>query len=183
MPPVKRVALPGQAQPETVDDGTLPRVPMPPPTRSDSCRGRPGRRRGAGRFPESYNAAIRIEGLSQFVGLIRSYLKEIARAPTGKGLLEALGKSGRKVTISYTAQDLQVGHGAAPQPDRNSQRQVIGMSGCETFDPAEPGKGADSKIQYNPKQKLPDKPLVKGMPEPSRWRMKLIHSYYYAQGS
>ena len=143
--------------------------------------------------PPTYNAWITIKGTASFVRLVRSELDAIARTSAGAKLVGTTGKPGAtasaeawrskcKVTIvkgkTCRAEPLHVQDGWK----KGSYIMYDHLGLPITHGNRGTGTGCGTKLEYNPKQVLPNEPWFTKIPRALVLAHELIHAYLYAKG-
>ncbi len=92
-----------------------------------------------GSFVTEYSEGIVIKGTPEYQVKAVAALDRLNQTPTGKGLIESINESGKKVTI------------IAPDPGKgNTEYAANWDDGLYDYANDEPGPGSDSTVKFNP---------------------------------
>jgi uncharacterized Zn-binding protein involved in type VI secretion len=111
---------------------------------------------------ETYADGIEIKGSPEFRKETKAALDRLNNTPTGKALIESIGKSGKTVTIEET----KANNGYCKPDSGDANKNPDGSS----------GKGSDSTVKFNPDFK------PGGLPNEDVLGHELIHANHNAYG-
>lgn len=110
----------------------------------------------------NYSKGIDIKGSDEFIKKTKASLDKLNGTPTGKAILDDIGKSGKNVTIVETK-------------DNNGYNKPL-SSDANLKSNGKPGKGSDSQLSFNPDFKP-------GVPSEVVLGHELIHAQHAARGT
>ncbi len=119
-----------------------------------------------------YSEGIVIEGTPEYQAKVVAALDRLNQTETGKGLIESIGDSGKKVTI------------IAPDPGKgNTEFAANWNDGLYDFTNDKPGPGSDSTVKFNPdRNKLNGEDWMTRDPAIGLGH-ELIHAHHDANGT
>ena len=112
----------------------------------------------------NYSKGVDIKGSDEFIKKTTESLDKLNATPTGKAVLEDIGKSGKNVTIVETK-------------DKNGYKKALNLSDANLKSDGTPGKGSDSQTSFNPDFK------PGGIPAEVVLGHELIHAQHAARGT